>query len=213
MLSPPEALIPQTIGSFNRTIPLGFVAATESRVVVHLQSIGQAQDTPRLQRMALNTLQTLVGADRLLQRTCPQIECVKGKDLTTTREELRRPIHRIQHIIGRGARLWEIDFPCRVRRFDQARFVQHALDGRASRDSAQQSCLPQFGLNRARTNQSDFASLQSAARLNHQTSSSPVVTMRNHVRAAGLAPKPLPAYLVKVLFPFRQPGAASSETF
>ena len=66
MLSPPEALIPQTIGSFDHTIPLGFVrrnedrlnaeiqtqadeapenarrfvAATESRVVVHLQSIG-----------------------------------------------------------------------------------------------------------------------------------------------------------------------------
>ena len=106
MLSPPEALIPQTIGSFDHTIPLGFVrrnedrlnaeiqtqadeapenarrfvAATESRVVVDLQSIGQAQDTPRLQRMALNTLQTLVGADRLLQRTRLQIECMKGKD-------------------------------------------------------------------------------------------------------------------------------------
>src|SRR2546422_7349873 len=81
MAPPPKALAPQTIGSFNQSIPLRlvrreedrlnpdiqtqadeptkeawrFVTAAESRVVVHLQSIGQAQLTPCFKRVALDT--------------------------------------------------------------------------------------------------------------------------------------------------------------
>src|SRR5215467_2631054 len=239
MAPPPEALAPQTISSFNQPIPLRlvgreedrlnpeiqtqadeppkdarrFVTAAKSRVVVHLQSIGQAQSTPCTKRVALDTLQTLIDADCLMQRPSLQVERVKGKDLATASEELRRPIHRVQDIIRRGARLRKINFPRSARRFDQSPFVQDSLDGRTRRDSSQQTCLPQFGLNRSRTDQSDFAPLQSPACLNHQTSSPPVVTMFNCVRAAGLTPKSLPAQFVKALFPFRQPSAASSEAF
>src|SRR5262249_60681016 len=87
-----------------------FEPAAKSRVVVHLQSIGQAQSTPCTKRVALDTLQTLIDADCLMQRPSLQVERVKGKDLATASEELRRPIHRVQDIIRRGARLRKINF-------------------------------------------------------------------------------------------------------
>src|SRR5262245_4364165 len=146
-----------------------------------------------------------------MSRASLPIKPMKGKDLATAREELRRPIPRVQDIIRRDPRLRNIDFPRRARRFDQPPFVQDSLEGRARRDSSQQPGLPQFGLNRSRTDQSDFAPLQSPASLNHQTSGVPVVTISNCVWAAGLTSKSLLTQFVKALFPFGQPSAASSE--
>src|SRR5262245_63086796 len=239
MAPPPKALAPQTIGSFEQSIPLclvgreedrlnpdtqtqadeptkdarRFVTAAKSRVVVHLQSIGQAQLTPCFKRVALDAVQTLIGANRLMQRASLQIERVKGKDLATASEELRGPIHGVQDIIRRGGGLRKINFPRRTRRFDQSRFAQDSLDGRVRRDSSQQPRSPQFSLNRFRTDQSDFAPFQSPASLNHQTPGSPVVAMYNCMWAARFTSESFPAQIVKALFPFRKPSTTSSKAF
>src|SRR5262245_30477606 len=42
-----------------------------------------------------------------MQRASLQVERVKGKDLATTSDELRRPIHRVQDVIRRGGGLWK----------------------------------------------------------------------------------------------------------
>jgi hypothetical protein len=232
----PETARPQTVAPCHHPIACGFGRGNEDQlnaqvhtpadkgakaagsalsprardVIVEVQAIGHSQDLPGVPHVLVKGRSRFVGGNRLRKRSRPDSHRVKGKDLLTSVESARRPIHGVQNIIGGDTGRWIEGGGGRRRgRGEPPGSAQPPIDGSHRRDTGEQLLLPYLLVDCWCTKESQAALVHSASEAKDESPRLEWIGVRRPFGLLGVVFQPWPARAGKTLEPAKPPGATA----